>query len=229
MNMPPITISIITYDRPVEVKRTIQALRDHLKYSGLLHWHLADDGSPSGYIPDIKAAFPDIEFTVTVTHRKGWGINANTAIRSIASDYIFFCEDDYVARRDINLTHGILLMEKDTNIGLVRYDGLAGHTLNLELREYKQNGIRFDYLNIEHDSPHLNVYSHRPHLKHKRFHEAYGTYPEGLSLADTESGFAHHVKDTPDGPKLTALADGIERAFDHIGKSRQGTSEDQPT
>jgi len=49
----------------------------------------------------------------------------------------------------------------------------------------------------------------------------------GKSLGETESAFAHRIKDVLAGPKLVTLENGIVRAFDHIGKSRQGTELDQ--
>ena len=85
-----------------------------------------------------------------------------------------------------------------------------------------------DYMILERYSPHLNVYSNRPHLKHRRFHSKYGPYSETTPLGMTETEFAHRVKDIGvDGPLLAILADGVVRAFDHIGKSRQGTELDK--
>lgn len=225
-NWPTVTILIITWNRPVEIRRTIMALRNNLCYPGPLAWHIADDKSPAGYLPAVKADFLDLNFTTTQTDRKGWGANVNLALRTIKTDYVFSCEDDYVAIRKINLAQGVELMELCQSVGLVRYDGLSGHVgLTLRLQEAK----KFDALNylmiVKDKSSHLNVYSHRPHLKHRRFHDFYGLYPENLSLGECESGFAHRVK-SKNGPSLAILSDGIPRAFDHIGVSRQGTADD---
>ena len=109
----------------------------------------------------------------------------------------------------------------------VRYDGLAGHRLLLELRERDTEIGKIHFLRLRHDSPSLNVYSNRPHLKHKRFHQFYGLYPEGLKLGETETHFAHRVKDKlRDGPWIVALSSGVENSFRHIGVSRQGTELD---
>lgn len=222
--MESVTIVIVTFERPKEIRQTIQALKQHVKYEGDLRWHIADDASHSAYIPNIKSDFPELDFTSTITQRKGWGANVNYALDAAKphSDFIFLCEDDYVATRDIDLTRGVELLEHREKIGLVRYDGLSAHSgLRLYLEELKIDQDRFDYFIVEKGSDHLNVYSHRPHLKHVRFHEAYGKYDESLSLGETESGFAHRVKDS-NGPEIAILWNGIERAFDHIGKSRQG-------
>jgi len=222
---PAVTVLIVTWNRPEEIRRTINALQGYLIYPNLA-WHIADDNSPGDYLPALRADFPHLKFTTTVTDRKGWGANVNLALKTIATNYIFSCEDDYVAYHILDLETGVELMELRENIGLVRYDGLSGHIgLDLSVQEAKTMG-RLDYLQIVKDkSSHLNVYSHRPHLKHVRFHKAYGSYKEGVTLGECEEDFAHRVKGS-DGPGLAILTNGIPRAFDHVGKSRQGTPED---
>lgn len=221
----PITVLIVTYDRPDEVRTTISALQSNIHYSGLVHWHIADDGSPKDYIGGIQSAFPDICFVSTVTRRQGWGANVNTALKIIPSDLIFLCEDDYVAKRPLDFDSGAFLLSEPL-IGNVRYDGLDGHRLTLKIMEFKNEFGRVPYLLIEKGSADLNVYSHRPHLIHRRFHESYGFYDEGCKLGETEEKFAHRVKDS-DGVAVVSLYDGLSLAFDHVGKSRQGTEEDR--
>lgn len=226
---PEITILIVTYDRPKEIRETIWALRRRLQYDGVLRWHLADDGSPAGYLKELEREFRlvGLEFTSTITSRKGWGANVNAAWETIETDFVFLCEDDYVAQRRLNLTQGVALLLAEPAIGLVRYDGLAGHKLNLFLREARgTRASRLDYLIVSRESPHLNVYSNRPHLVHRRFREQMGPYIEGQSLGGTENDYAHRVKDQEQGLLVVTLDDGIRRAFKHIGKSRQRSKED---
>lgn len=231
MELPIVTILIVTYDRPREIRLTLDALRVNLRYPpDRLRWHLADDGTPGKYLNDLKRDYGELGFSTTVTDRKGWGANVNQAMAYCQEHhglYVFLCEDDYVALKPLNLEQGVMLLECEPTIGLVRYDGLSAHSLNLLLREADTSLGRFDFLLVEKSSPHLNIYSNRPHLKHVRFHAAYGPYPEGLCLGVTESIFAHHVRDAV-GPAITALGDGVERAFDHIGQSRQGGEHDRP-
>lgn len=217
---------IVTYDRPMEIRSVISALLDHLKYKGALRWHLADDGSAQGYLDSLQWYFSEVQFTMSVTQRKGWGVNVNTALKARLEDYVFLCEDDYVASGDLDLNAGVALLESVSGIGLVRYDGLSGHALDLQLREADSRIGRINYLLIEHSSPFPYIYSNRPQLKHRRFHAHYGWYPEGRPLAETEETFVVHVKGDPNGPKLAALADGVPRAFDHIGRSWKGSAFD---
>jgi len=229
---PEVTILLVTYDRPDEIRRTLNALLKRLRYPREhLQWLLADDGSPKGYAQGIKHDYPDLHWTISVTERGGWGRNVNSGMKAMKTDYVFLIEDDQVARKEINLEAGVALMEAKPEVGLVRYDGVAAHVgLVLELREAKDTlAGRMDYLVVKrHESSHLNVYSNRPHLKHRRFHDKVGYYPEKLPLAMTETAFAHQVRDIVECPEIVILDDGVYRAFDHIGKSRQGSEHDRP-
>ncbi len=224
---PVVAVCIITYDRLREIKMTISALCSHLHYVGEIKWHLADDSTPGNYLGTIRNEFPTLNFTYTKTDRKGWGTNVNTALGYLDKyPYVFLIEDDYVCQRDLDLTAGVALMEANDKIGAVRYDGIAAHSLTLHLEEVETRIGRFSYLRIDKDSPHLNVYSNRPHLRHRRFHECYGFYPEGKTLGVTETEFAHRVKDKKHCCDVAVLWDGIPTAFDHVGASRQGSELD---
>jgi glycosyltransferase involved in cell wall biosynthesis len=241
LDFPTVSIVIITYDRPIEIRKTIDALHKHIKYpKDKLLWHIADDNSPGDYLFDIRQDFRQIHFSYTVTDRKGWGANVNKALMFCwaKSPLVFQVEDDYVSMRDIDLERGVALLtsKKDRHrpneaqirkpIGLLRYDGIEAHWLRLQLREAETDIGPVHYMHILHNSPFLNIYSNRPHLKHRRFHDEYGAYDVGLGLAETESGFAHRVKASIGKPWITILDDGIKKTFDHIGHSRQGTELD---
>lgn len=227
---PPLTVLIVTYDRPREIRQTIDALLHRVDYRGSIRWHVADDASPGNYIAELLDDFRYLDMHHTITNRKGWGANVNKALTSITTDYIYLNEDDYVAQCDLDLNRGVALLEANDDLGIVRYDGITGHTLDLELREQDTRLGRLNYCRISKRSPHLNVYSHRPHLKHRRLHDMVGLYKEGLSLGETEEEFAHRIKDkfSDDPPHIAILPEGIPRAFSHIGHSRQGSEHDLP-
>jgi hypothetical protein len=204
-----------------------------LKYDGPLHWHLADDLSPPEYLPALFKEFPDLHFTMTQTARQGWGANVNKALRYLhaRTPFVYLNEDDYVPTTTLDLTAGVRLM-LERPISLVRYDGISGHLgLNLWLRELQRSdGPTIDYMEIDTErSQHLNVYSNRPHLRHQRLVEQIGYYPEGRVLGATEEAYAHRVKGARPSPGVAVLANGIRRAFSHIGKTRQGTPDDVGT
>lgn len=241
-SLPPVTVLVVTWNRPAVIRRTIHALIEHIRYPDLL-WHIADDSSPGEYVAHLRQDFPQLEFTATVTDRLGWGANVNEALINCwsRSHYVFLCEDDYVVKRDLDLVCGVAVLEAAPRLGLIRYDGIAGHALDLQLREVGTKAGYMQCMTIMRASPHLNLYSHRPHLVHKRFHDHYGMYLTNdiikcatvgrkirSLLGECESEFAHRVKDKYEkGPKIAVLADGVMAAFDHIGHSRQGTEDDK--
>lgn len=247
---PALTIAVMTYNRPMELDRTIRALMSNLSYPNL-RWIISDDCSPDPKYPrniltkiwtDAGGVNPDHWLVVKTPSNNGWGANANNAIRHTTTPYVFFCEDDNILIDKIDLRPGVALMECNPKIGLVRYDGLAGHRLNVRLDEfdispvmpaYRQGcgwpGMLF-YMTVLKDSPSLNKYSNRPHLKSVRFHRYYGAYVEGWRLGATEESFAHQVEDMmnePEAPQIVCLDGFITRYFDDIGRSWQHTSQDK--
>lgn len=227
MMFPPVTVMIITYNRPNEIRQTIAALHSRIRYVGDVHWHIADDGSPGDYVNQIVSDFPSLPMTFTKTRRRGWGANANAALAAIPGQYLFVCEDDYVAMSDVDLTSGVALMQEQSHIGLVRYDGIEGHKLTVQLNTHSSSTAYVQYGIVLPESADLYMYSNRPHLVHRRFHDYYGIYPEGLPLGRTEETYAHMVKDHEEKfYKIAVLSTGIPRAFNHIGVSYQLTEED---
>lgn len=228
---PIVTVVIVTYSRPEEIRRTLLALAANLRYPGPLRWHVADDGTGGNYLPDLARDFPELALTATVTRRQGWGANVNRALDVQGDKYLFLCEDDYVAERVLDLRRGVaLLAEEEPGLGLIRYDGIRGHAVTLSLEEVDTREGRQDYLRLLPTSHTLYTYSNRPHLVHPRFHAAYGRYPEGLKLGATEEAFAHGVRDRqlrdPAAPGIAVLPEGIPQAFAHIGKSWQLSAHD---
>ncbi len=227
MSWPDVALVVVTYDRPQEIRRTLQAFLKNVWYEGTVWCHIADDGSPHGYVEALYSEFPIRSHTVT--QREGWAGNVNMALGTVYqwTDYVFLIEDDYVSKRVIDLNRGVSLLESVSKIGNVRYDGIEGHQFMLRLCEAQTRMGKTHYMVIEKRlGPSSYVYSNRPHLFHRRFTTEYGWYPTGLTLGSTELVYADKVLHMS-GPETVILADGIIRAFDHIGKSRQGTSLDR--
>ena len=228
MEWPTVAIAILTYDRPREIRETIAALFDFICYpADKLVWLVGDDGSPGDYLEKIDQDYKELDITFVTTNRKGWGANANNLLKRAfqKADYVFFTEDDYKALRKVDLCSGVAILESTPEIGMVRYDGVAGHPLTISLCEAKTRMGTLQYGRINKDSPHLNIYSNRPHLFTRAFLQSYGSYAERKTLGATEENYAHRVKGQ-EGPEVAILPTGWEVGFDHIGVSRQGTKED---
>jgi hypothetical protein len=232
--MVDITVLLVTFARPKEIRKTLYELLKHQNYPlENLHFHLADNDTErrfgiENYVSTILSDFSFLNWTYSIETRPGWGYNINTALKQINTNYIFLIEDDYIAHRPVDLISGVELMEAQTDIGLVRYDGIAAHVgLILHLKEATTpTGKKIDYCTIDKESEHLNVYSNRPHLRHRRFTDCYGYYIEGSSLGATEEAMAHTVLDKKECPEIAILGEGIPNAFEHIGASFQGSKHD---
>ena len=120
-----------------------------MQYSLVSQSRSAAAGTPGNYLPDIRNDFPGVKFTATKTDRMGWGKNVNKGILHQKSDFIFLCEDDYVARKDIKIDAGIALLQANTQLGIIRYDGISGHIgINLWVKQSQTRLGMLDYLQI---------------------------------------------------------------------------------
>lgn len=239
-NWPAVTIQICTFERPDEIKKTIMALRNHLVYPNL-HWMICDDHSSINYLRYLEKEFNYAQI-VRTDKRSGWGVNVNEGLARVKSRYVFFCEDDYVLYRMIDLRVGVALMETEKKVGLIRYDGVSGHRFIASLDEtdisekypdYREGCAlsgKTWYWRILSQSGEAYVYSNRPHLKAARFHKYYGNYPQNKKLGETETEFAIRVKsklDDYDAPQIVTPVDFVVRYWEHIGVSRQLTPDDK--
>ena len=247
IEFPELTIVLCTYNRYDEIRLTVQALIERLIYpQDKVRLLIADDHSPDSYTTRLRRLkdfrYWDTAFAVT-EENGGWGVNVNNALRHVATDYVFFIEDDYVLTQSLDLRLGVALLAEKHHLGMVRYRGTAGdhivfHQFECDIRKYipdfrESMGLpgKLCYLHLDGGSPSLYMYSHGAHLKHRRFHDFYGMYPEGKKLGETEEGFAHIVKgkmrdDPANAPGLVILPEWIPIHFDHIGQSYQHTEFD---
>ena len=240
---PDLTVLVCTFDRYDTLARTLESVREKLAYRGRLRVHIADDGSPDGYVAralEWVAHNTDWEATSSVTARRGWGANVNAALAMIETEYIYLTEDDYVLTRTLDLTPYVALLETERQLGMVRF-GIAAHELVCALCEadisawlpnYRE-GVgqpgKLGYWRVDRRlSRGCYKYSNRPHLKHRRFHEHYGGYAEGVGLARTEHEFNERFCSTGEGPEIVCPIDWVGWHYDHIGQSRQGTEYDIP-
>lgn len=248
MALPDVTIVIGTYNRPREIQLTVEALQANLTYSeGQLRLLIADNHSPGGYINKLKKlpAFKvwPTEYFVT-PETLSWGEKMNGALASVQSDYVLYIEDDYVLSAALDLRVGVALLETGRHIGLLRYGGTAGdhvvfHQLESDIstllpdwRDAMGGMGKLTYLQFDSGSPTAYLYSHRPHLKHRRFHRYYGLYDERRKLGATEEAYAIRVKamqqgDNAGAPAIAILPEWIPMKWDHIGVSYQHTEADQ--
>ena len=232
--IPLVDVLVITYDRLEVLTKTWRALKGRLHYPNL-RWVIADDHSPDDVAVAMREELqPDIFFRTR--KRSGWGINVNNALKNLTSEFVFQVEDDYVLKsRHIDLMPGVDILARFPEFGMVRYGGIGGHDLTCRYRQieampsaiFDKAPTRYQIWEIlKKESHFLFVYSHAPHLKHRRFHTAYGYYAEGYKMGLTEEAFAHRFRDVQDGPSIFVLPEFVSSGFVHVGKTRQHTKHD---
>jgi glycosyltransferase involved in cell wall biosynthesis len=186
MDWPPLSIVVVTYNRRDTLLGTLQRLRDHLSYTGPTHLIVADDGSDDGTQAAVAKQFPHA--IIVQSHRSGLGANTNAGLRAALalSPLVLQLQDDMHLLTTLDLHPHVSLLLADETAGFVRLWGVGGHryTANLE----------GNYWRVWWNSDELYIPSDRPHLKHRRFHEHYGMYPEGLPTSATEEAWCHQCK-----------------------------------
>lgn len=219
----PITVILQTYKRTDVALRTIRAARRNLIYGGPLQWYVADDGSPAEHVGAVLEAVGG-DLLGYHTARRGYGGNCNDAWNAV--DHLgaltLWLEDDWELRHPLDLyAYAALLMETH-EIGMVRLGVL---NLDVRGRTWAHGGHVYWKLDKE---PHIDgtpVFTGHPSLRHRRYRQVYGDYPEGLLPGETELAYAYQFRMGPqDGPGIVWPADYPALGyFGHIGSVKTET------
>lgn len=182
---PPLAILIVTYNRAATLRGTLRHLGEHLHYIGPRRVFVADDGSDD----ETQALVGSIIGAELVqSNRSGLGANTNAGLRAAFgfSDYVLQLQDDMHLKAHLDLHPHVERLRDDPTSGFIRLWGVGGHryTATLEGNHWR----------VSWNSDELYIPSDRPHLKHRRFHDAYGLYPAGLPTAATEEAWCHQCK-----------------------------------
>lgn len=214
----PIVIILQTFERTENALVTIAAARKYLRYPDL-RWYIADDSRNTTHGEVVRAALKDAH-VVGGHHLPGvsYGENSNAAFRAAyaISDLAFFLEDDWELRQPLDLyAYAALLMETH-EVGMVRLGNL---NLDIRGRTWAHGGQVYWKLDKE---PHIEgtpVFTGHPSLRHRRYREAYGAYPEGLTPGETELAYAWQFRvGSQDAPAIVwPAAYPPQGFFGHIG------------
>lgn len=213
----PINVILQTYQRTSYALRTIAGLRANLIYPEL-RWYVADDGSSLEHYQAVCNAVEGLEVLGTHTIPFGtYGRNVNRAVdycleHPRAGKLFLFMEDDWELTERLELyRYAAMLMERQ-DVGMVRLGYL---NLNMSGKVFGHGGALYWRLDREADP---YVYTGHPALRHDRYREAYGAYPEGLMPGETELEFALQYRQKP-GPDIVWPASlGEGHIFGHIGE-----------
>lgn len=216
--MMPIVVVLLTYQRTAYAVRTVAAARRHLGFAGEIGYYLADDGSDPAHVAAVREALGGAWLVGEHSARRGYGANANAAWRAVDGEtpLTLWLEDDWELTAPLDLTPYAHLLQTRDEIGMVR----MGH-LNLDIRGRTWGHDGRVYWLFDHAPHHEGtpVFTGHPSLRHRRYRECYGWYPEGRSPGDTELAYAYQFRvGPPEGPGIVWPAElGPWGAFAHIG------------
>lgn len=190
MDYPEISVLIATYERWELLKECLAHLESNLRYAGEIRYVLADDGDTDKTSYNIDSWFDDEIRRWEViggSERLGLGGNVNRALKQLQTDIVLQLQDDYFLRKPLELTPHVERLLLDPTAGWIRLRLLNGQrfTATVEDRYWRVNWF----------SEEGYICSDQPHLKHMRFHQAFGYYPEGLKVADTENEWCWRVRE----------------------------------
>lgn len=213
-DLPPLSVLVITYNRRQTVLETLRRLEEFLRYDGERHLIVADDGSEDETPEAIAAMCP--QATIVKSPRVGLGANNNAGLAEAFSraNFVFQLQDDMHLETNLNLTPHVLRLMNDPTIGFITFWHVAFHHFTATCPD--------EYWHVDWNSRGPYVANDHPHLKHKRFHDFFGSYPEGLRSDYTEEkwcGYTHKQGQArPDAPKvLIPIGWDIEHGFSHVG------------
>ena len=210
-----IGVLFTTYRRTDTAIRTILGIRNHLKSGPELVWYLADDGSEE---PHTAACWNALEGAVLASahsERMSVGAGMNKGVSSLlrSTDLILTLEDDWELPQDFDISPYVDLLEREPSIGMVRLGGLP---VGLDLRSVGYFGRH--YLEVQKTTQY--AFSGNPSLRHRRFFEAYGPYPVGLTPGETEIVYDAVIRAAPGPTIVWPVEIGGWGPFSHIGMQR---------
>lgn len=185
-----VAVVLLTYNRKEYAIRTLKSLMKNLKYSGKLHVHIADDGSPDGYLDDLRKIAKASFTGTTNSERKGYGCNYNLATQIVHqwADYVMPIEDDWELTKPLDLDELVNALKSDDRFGCIRL-GYIGWTQELRGTFVGINGRI--YLALDPDSPEPHVFAGHPRLETVQWQRNVGPWPEGELPGQTEFDVAH--------------------------------------
>lgn len=216
-----LTVLLLTYNRIDYAKLTLDALFKNLYHNGPIRLHIADDGSPDGYIQELESyarhicGFEGI-CSISNSNHGGYGKNYNLATQMIHehTDWVLPLEDDWQLIRGLDTSSFVDALDLDTCIRL----GYIGFTQELK-SSFKQIG-KYKYLAFDPDSLEPHVFAGHPRLETVEWERNVGPWPEELLPGATEMAVTHIYQARCNVLWPIDLVHPSGNLFVHIGTNR---------
>jgi hypothetical protein len=227
MTYPTVTIVLLTYDRMEAAEPTLRAALGWIRYSGPLVLHIADDGSPEGYVEQLRKIaghFPQFDtISQTNAERGGYGTSYNLATQRVhlSSEIILPLEDDWELQRPLDLDPLVeTLTEEGSAIRCIRL-GYIGYTQRLRGEFRSSPAGHMLLLDPDSDEPH--VFAGHPRLETREFEIDVGPWPEHIPAGATEFEVAKRPAARVGVAWPASLIRAVEGdLFAHIGTKELG-------
>lgn len=220
---PDITVIIPTMNRVSILIGTLQRLVAGLAYSGSISYLIGNDGDHNLEKVLRAEGFSENQFRV-LNHleRKGLGGNYNRLIAASETDIMLSTQDDYFLTRTLHLDEHVLKLTEDESAGWIRLRLTQGQDFNAI--------VKHRYWEVQWCSTGYYIASDQPHLMHRRFHDTYGLYDEGLRVGDTENNWCWRTKalgqENPEWPKVLIPVDWpCDNSWVHVGEGELSLKE----
>lgn len=224
-----LAIVLLTYNRLDYAKQTLRStLKNLILPDGeTIHVHIADDGSPDGYVRELSeicVASPHVaHWSFSNSEHRGYGANYNLAMQTVhplshdpQKGYVLPLEDDWELCRPLDLAPIMATLSQGV-FGCVRM-GYVGYTQPLRCRFVKHGGLHWLEFDPNSEEPH--VFAGHPRLETVAWERTVGPWPEGLNPGETEFTVAHNPLARQGVAWPLSLIDVAGDAFAHIGTIR---------
>ena len=224
--LPTVCINLLTKNRTEYAVPCIKKALDNLKYEGKLVWYISDGGSEKSHLDKLDEIIPSKmligRHSRNSSPGEGWNFGIQEIFKSV--DIYLRLEDDFVLKDYLDITVWIKLLIAQPSIGMIRLGqivkGQGSNTIGF--KTYTHVGYTEEiYLQLT-GNPYS--YSGHPCLIHRRFHDVYGYFKEGLSPGEVETEFDGRVRQAQEGPFIVFPWDmgkyGTWGIWDHIGKEK---------
>lgn len=221
---PKLSIALLTCQRTEIALRTVLGIINYLDYEGATGWYIAVDSDNYDHAMKITETLAEHgqhligqhcqKFVPGTTHA---GASWNLALKECMdwSDFVLWMEDDWILPEKLDIHPFIDLLVEREDIGMVRLGGMA---VGSDLHSVGYDGIHYlEYLDTQ-----QYAYSGNPHIRHKRFVEAYGYYTTDRNPGEMELDMDHAVrsKEEPKPKIWWPMTLGGWGVFQHVGKEK---------
>lgn len=215
---PLVSIVFISYKRFNLLKQTYDSFKKICKYPNL-ELILSDDGSPKEIQNEMRGLF--FHKYLFSPRNFGLGNNQNKGITAAEGSYILNLQDDWFCHGPSDFIEVCLtVFDELPDVGYIRLWQHPSFSIPYDVRKLK-NGLSVRVYDDKRGMDKTKnryrdyIYSDRPHIKRRTFHEQIGLYREDLVFNDMEIDFCQRVEQQ-DAIK-GAWIEGYGDIFEHIG------------